>query len=410
MKSRLKSLLFALVGALSARGGETFPRVTTVEVVTADAAVGDGGNAWGGHHCRIVRTRDGVFTAYTVAGKSDLSRQWKLAWRHEGKWQVAASGLAGREPVNLLASPDGTLHVIAWPEARARLWSGKPRDGSLLMTDESIPGLNEDHWAYGSAAISPAGEIFVLSSEGDKPGLFRIAKREAVSAAWETLGLAASYRHCYTYLLPGAGGSLSLVSTRDVKWETLGYVKPFDENDYVLNGFGLWHSYDMKNAEPRLIASVEEKPTRRHAAVLCTAQIDAYLDNKERIHVLYTRRGPATEGESELRHALFTNEGRRLQDDRVPWSAGTFARVFQDDDSVFYLLGSDGVIFQGDREGISFRNKTRLSFGGHQVEYAGFSIAAPRTGSAPGGVMDVVFPSGGGARWIYLQIALHGRN
>ena len=79
---------------------------TNVEIVTADAATGDGGNAWGGHQTRIVHTQDGIFTAYTVAGGGYLNREWHLAERqNDGTWNVIAQGESGREPVNLLASP-----------------------------------------------------------------------------------------------------------------------------------------------------------------------------------------------------------------------------------------------------------------------------------------------------------------
>ncbi len=84
-----------------------------LEIVTDGAATGDGGNSWGGHQTRIVHTRDGVFTAYTVPGDGYTSREWRLAWRKEdGSWSVIAQGGAGREPVNLLASPDRTLNII----------------------------------------------------------------------------------------------------------------------------------------------------------------------------------------------------------------------------------------------------------------------------------------------------------
>jgi hypothetical protein len=48
----------------------TVPIVERVELVTDQALVGDGGNSWGGHQTRIVRTKDGIFLAYTV-GQSD---------------------------------------------------------------------------------------------------------------------------------------------------------------------------------------------------------------------------------------------------------------------------------------------------------------------------------------------------
>ena len=62
-----------------------------VEVVTDRAVIGGGGNNWGGHQTRIVHTQDGVFTAYTVDGGGQFTRNWKLAQRQiDGRWVVVA--------------------------------------------------------------------------------------------------------------------------------------------------------------------------------------------------------------------------------------------------------------------------------------------------------------------------------
>jgi hypothetical protein len=45
---------------------------------------------------------------------------------------------------------------------------------------------------------------------------------------------------------------------------------------------------------------------------------------------------------------------------------------------------------------------------GYTVEYSGYGISAPRTGTLPGNVLDVVFPSDNGSKWIYFQLTLPG--
>jgi uncharacterized protein YrrD len=41
---------------------------------------------------------------------------------------------------------------------------------------------------------------------------------------------------------------------------------------------------------------------------------------------------------------------------------------------------------------------------GNQVEYSGFGVSVPRTGTLLGNVMDVVFPSANGTKWLYFQL------
>ncbi|MCE9519776.1 MAG: hypothetical protein K8R87_09525 [Verrucomicrobia bacterium] len=383
------------------------PRVIALDVVTSNAATGDGGNAWGGHQCRIVRTSDGVFTAYTVSGKNDMSREWRLAWRQDDKWKVVAAGLAGREPVNLLASPDGTLQVIGWPEGKAVRWTGKPSGGKITMTESPVPGLSEGHWPYGSAGIDKTGLLCVLSSEGEKPGAFRWAMLDPQSNEWTTGIVPQDYRHCYTYVIPDAKGSLALVSTRDVRWKMLGYTKPKDQFEYVFNEFSGWRSGNPASDPLRKIFSLEEKPTDRDPVAMCSAQ-DVWLDSKDRLHVFYRRAGKGTGWGEEGRYAVFSPGGKMLSDEKTPWSAGLMCRIFQDDRGRFYFLGSDKVIYNGGTEGVSFKNKTKLKLGRELVEEAGYGISAPRTGTALGNILDVVFPSAGGAKWIYARILLYG--
>lgn len=56
-------LACTIFSGLATQSGLALPNTLPVvfERVCDDAAVGDGGNAWGGHPCRIVRTRYGVY-------------------------------------------------------------------------------------------------------------------------------------------------------------------------------------------------------------------------------------------------------------------------------------------------------------------------------------------------------------
>ncbi|MDP2916410.1 MAG: hypothetical protein Q8O16_00605, partial [Dehalococcoidia bacterium] len=63
-----------------------FARQTSIEVVTNNAAVF---NPKGGNQTRIVRTQDGVFTAYIVEHNGDFDHEWRLAKRQsDGIWAV----------------------------------------------------------------------------------------------------------------------------------------------------------------------------------------------------------------------------------------------------------------------------------------------------------------------------------
>lgn len=312
-------MLVACARAQPARQSQEPPsaqvQVVDLQAVTREAATGDGGNAWGGHQCRIVRTRDGVFTAYTVPGTDDFHREWRLVWRKDGEWRVVAQGMAGRDPVNLLAGPDGTLHLIGWPGGGGTLWLGKPEGDGLEMRQEYIRGVAAGNWPYASAGIDESGNLCVLSSAGEKPGYFFWACRPPAGGQWLAQLTTLPHRYCYTYVFP-AGRSLSLVSTRDVRWQVLGYRQPPDTFDYVFNAFGYWHTDDI--SEPlQEVAFVEELPTEQFPDVRCNAQIDAYIDTAGHMHILYTLKGQRTGGAWQVRHIIFSREGETLYDGQL---------------------------------------------------------------------------------------------
>ena len=187
------------------------PISSSLEIVTDKAATGDGGNSWGGHQSRIVRTQDGVFTAYTVEGSGSIDKKWRLAWRQEdGSWQIVAQGDAGREPVKLLASPDGTLHVIGWPNETGTMWSGKPNGNQVIMTKEVIPGVAHSDWPYSSAGIDAQGNLCILSTQGASPGIFQWACFQPGENRWVSRNTITDYGFRYTYVFPNPEGGLSL--------------------------------------------------------------------------------------------------------------------------------------------------------------------------------------------------------
>jgi hypothetical protein len=380
-----------------------------LEVVTNNAATGDGGNAWGGHQTRIVRTADGVFTAYTTAGGGQFQRTWNLA-RHQddGTWQVIAQGNAGREPVNLLASPDGTLHIIGWPNEKGTMWSGIPVGNAIPLTTEAIPNMSQSNWPYGSAGIDSAGDICVLSSVGGETpgGTFLWACYLPSKGKWATQTTYLADRYCYTYVFPNPNGGLAFVSTRDVRWAALGYSQPGGSFDYVFNALGYWRTDDVTKDSLTQLYFLEEKPTDQYPNVNLDAQQDAYIDTQGNMHVIYADQGASTQGNYVSREVILDPNGKVLKDVQLPDDIGGYTRIFQNAGGQFYLLGSSGILYPAGSDGATFGTPIPLDLQGYNVEYSGFGISAPRTGTLPGNILDVVFPSNNGQDWIYFQLAL----
>lgn len=388
-----------------AKESSAFSKIETIEVVADNADNTDGGNAWGGHQCRIVRTSEGVFTAYTVIGDSPMNKKWKLAHRQAQGWKVIAEGLAGREPVNLMAGPDGKIYVLGWPNSQPTLWSGLPSGGQISLISEPIPFTTDDY-PYASAGIDNEGNIFVLASQLSNPDYFKYSIRDSSTGNWSTQTKELDYRHCYSYMLPDNNGGLFVVSSRDVEWSDLGLVKPEGAFDYAFNAFSLFGTNDYRVQPIERRAYVKEEQTTAYLDVLCNAQNDGYLDNSGRVHVLFRRKGETTNGLEQGRHIIFSKNGTIESDEKLPVAEGTFSRIFQDKEEKFYFLTSSGHIHYAGENGTDLGVAQKLDLNGYEVEYSGFSIAAPRTGTEPANFIDAVFPTDNGRKWVYCRISL----
>jgi len=384
-----------------------------LELVTDKADNGPGGNNWGGHQARIVRTQKDIFTAYTIPGQGQLARQWRLAERTPTGWQVIGQGPSGREPVNLLADPEGRPSVIAWPDGLPRIWSFSNKSGNWEFHEAEIPGdWLKTQWPYAAAATDPRGDICIMQTLGAKPGEFRWAIR--TGGKWTFQKTATDYRYCYAYLLPGASGAFSVTATRDVLWKELGYQKPPGQFDYVFNAVGSWNSPNAAKLPLTPLLVREEAPSRDFPIVECSnAQGDSYRDTRGRLHVLYEIRGPSTRDQERTRQAVLY-QGKVIKDVEMPFTWGTYSRIIQDRRGRFYILSA--------REGGSVINvypslsddgtvlgvPTPLDLKGYHLTYFGLALAAPRCGTALADDVDGVFPAGKGKKWVYFRVRLAG--
>ena len=395
-----------------------FARQTKIEVVTKNAAAF---NPKGGNPTRIVRTQDGVFTAYIVEHNGDFDHEWQLAKRQsDGTWAVIAQGDAGTFPVHLLASPDGTLHVIGWSNGIGTMWSGKPKDGKLVMTSTIIPNVVQGTYPYPAAGIDASGNIFVYSSQSVKNPLsnavtgaeFRSSYLPSQSR-WVSQTYSVDYRYTYAYVFPGPNGQLSLVANRDCSRELLGIVQPPGGVSWIFNAFRYWRTNDVSSETIQVLSFAEELPTDQYPDPFLMIQ-DAYLDTKDRMHILYAESGATTGGGSQTRHRIVSASGTTLFDEKLPISkeAGGFCRIFQDSKERFYLLAL-GLLYPMDQEGHFIGDPMKLDLEGHEllqgVGQGQYGLSVPRTGTPLSDVMDVGFISDDGKGWYYFQLDFSGK-
>ena len=396
----------------------TGPRITLCEIVTDNAAPmawgAPCGDAWGGNQPRIVRTEDGVFTTYITPG-ADWEKQWNLARRNEqGGWDVIAQGGENnlRNPVHLTAEPDGTLHILGWPDGTGKMYSGSPNDfeqGQFSTT--SVPGMPTGHyWPYTACGTDlETGDLVMVLSDGEQPGYLRTAYYHADTAQWSTRVTEIPERHCYGYVFPD-DGALSIVETRDVGWEVMGYTKPpGHQMNQVFNAWRYWQTDDFDTSDLTELAYEVLEPNYPGQLVNKSAQQDAYIDTAGRLHVLYWETTDPNESPwARPRHAVLEPDGTIIADVELPYDNNTSRyRIFEDASGRFWLIDCDGKLYPAGTDGLTLGNPIQLDLGGFTVQYQGYAIALPRTGTPLSNTVDITFHSGSDmSELVYVQLKL----
>ncbi len=383
-----------------------------IETITLDAANVTGGvsNAWGGHQTRIVHTRDGVYSAYITTTFDPETCEWRLARRKgDGSWPVIATGPCHPEPVNLLASPDGTLHVVTWLKGGLIVHSGCPNGETIVMNASTI-AIPEGQWSYGAAGADSSGSLCIVASEGgwDAHGRLLIVHRAPGVAEWTARTVETPFRHCYAYVHPRGDGGLVVSATRDTTWRSLGQEpSPDDKLGYAFNAFAVWHTPDISMQPLAVLCRDEARPAPGYIYPALNPQMDSFVDSAGRLHLLYFKECADTGGLMEYRHRIIGTDGSIVHDGLLPSAAGRFNRFFEDSRGRFWLLSSNGLLFPMTESGTRSGEPVKLDLGTHHAVYSGMSIACLRTGGAsPAGMLDIAFPGDTPGSWLYLEARL----
>lgn len=404
------------------------PYLERLEVVTANAGSTDnsnGGNEWGYHKSRIVRTSDGnLYTVIQAPGTDDLHKEWQLFKRMgDNNWQKINSGVAGREPVNILAGPQNELYIIGWPDGHPKMWTSV--DGGKTFTSQGIPGtwVTTD-WPYSAASITPSGDIYLVQTVGgtgnccSAPGYFYWAYYNRSTGQWCNTKVAQyDNRDTYAFLLPTDSGQLTIVGARTGEWANFGYTQPAASGgfNYVYNAVREWNTSNVDTTP--LTANIIKEVSQNNGEYINAFQNDVYRDMSGRIHTLYTYRDASTGATADSTgtytgyQAVADQNGTLVKN--VPLTGIYFpntARMIQDTTGSYWIItaGNNNTleVAQADpTNGTSLNPYVTIPLAGYNAGGVTF-IAAPRNGSTLQDFVDGVVPLNNGAGWLYYRLRL----
>ena len=379
--------------------------VQRLEVVTSAAVTGDGGNAWGGHHTRIVSNQYGIFSLYTVAGTgaythtSAFDKEWRLAKRTaDNEWTVIAQGPSGREPACLLTAPDDTLRVFAWPNMVAEMWT--INQAGVITAHITVPGSwKPSDWPYHTAGINPSGDMVVWQSDTTN----YYSYYNATTGQWTSCqsSAASMKRHCYCYVFPGSNGEVTSVGTRDVLWTDLGQ----SYSGYAFTATGYFHTPNAA-AQPTLDYLKLREASSGAWTDWCCASGCVYVDTERRVHVIYFYVDDGSRYQGYPRHMVI-RDGAVVADVAIP-SDTTWPHtdIIQSSSGQFFVITPTAIYPAKSEDGTVLGDPIAIDLG-QTVEYGGISLASPQAGvPLANDYVDMVFPSGGGAQMIYARLAL----
>jgi hypothetical protein len=395
------------------------PTLEALDQVTQDAASEQGNgavpNGWGSQKDRIVRTSGGdLFMVFIGDGTDYTDRIWHLMHlAPQGRsWVQVAEGNAGQEPVNMLVGPHDVLHVFTWPGTNGKLVQYMSKDLGRTLVTETIAGAWESDQGYAGCGINANGDMAVVQTGADVPGIFRWAYYSAATGRWSYHENTLNIRHTYTYVFPGYHNDLTLVAMRDALRPELGYPSVSGFN-YIFNALSYYYIADV-NAPTLQARQIVEVPPGNDDLVDITYLTDAYMDTQGRTHVLYNNYYAG-----ETYHAILAH-GNLIKNVPLTGIDSTRkARITQDMQGHFYIIATSSAgdrlnIYPGtaqDTDGTQLQAPIRLDISAHPTcnDYDlchSPTFTVPRVGVALSNTIDGVYGNYGAE--IHFRVNLHG--
>ncbi|GCE22784.1 hypothetical protein [Dictyobacter kobayashii] len=402
------------------------PTLLKLEQVT-DQAFGDGEqyvpNSWGAHKDRIIRTSKGdLFMTYISQGDDLNDRQWHLMHKApNGDWQEIQSGNAGTEPINIVLGKNDSIHLFAWPKTQGKLQHIYSNDNGKTFTSEWLQGnwRDDGEQGYSSVGVNDRGDIVVIQTGPDKPGIFNWTYFSATTNKWTFHHNTLDLRYTYAFLFPGYNNDLSIVATRDVQRHYLNLPQAQDGNPWIFSEVKYFHISDITPSQPSLDQLVikELSPKNRNDTNDrdLTYVTDSYIDTAGRLHVLYLNEydGP---------HQAIIEDGKIVKDVLMPnVSFGQKVRITQDTQGHFYLIAMDEQgksinIYPGsadDTDGTQLAPVVKIDIshfpGCSDYDFCHSpTFTVPRNGNELSDIIDGVY--GNMNKEIYFRINLRGND
>jgi len=103
-------------------------------------------------------------------------------------------------------------------------------------------------------------------------------------------------------------------------------------------------------------------------------------------------------------HVLYANDGTALYLAELSNHKSRYCRIFEDINQRCFILDDSGILYHLDKDSYAPIDSVRIDLQEYTVNYSGFGLAVPRTGTKLSNKMDVVFPSHDGIYYVYFQL------
>jgi hypothetical protein len=365
------------------------PKIMMQSLVTssADGNSSDGGNGWGPHKLRIVRSSNGKLFSVYPSGPDTVNKTYSLMESTNGgsSWSRINDGLTingsvddgGRETPLLLISPSDVVYLIGWAGGVPTLVN-EGVNGAGPYSATPIPGSWQagDNWPYAGAAIDSSGNLYVQENTASSTGGTSEDSGYLANLAWTTGGTGnftwhfarlpavpgADYRSAYSFELPDNKGGLDVVATNDVSCANTSFTgntsisnpayttQSTSSYGFIQDRVYDWHTANLNaSGGPAWTIARVSQNTRATGGSDCASSgivqndyaQDAYRDTYGNVHVMYAFK-PGYVGH----HAVLGDSGgtwKTLKDVTLPSGyCANEARVTQDSTGRFYVISHCG--------------------------------------------------------------------
>ncbi len=374
-----------------------------------------------GHQTRVCRNRYATYTAYICEEVDGMNHLIVTKISRDNSVKIIFDDFfpADSSSANIMRDDNDDIYVVAAPVNKLdpsfteTAWLVAYKIDPITDKTETYKAIRRmpspiiHGHGYSQPCFDPEKrKIHVIYTSGGIPGVFTIFTFDMETKTWNEGGSdhSVDYRYCYHIPFPDGNGGIVMTSERDITKQDAGHPEiPYA--DYSWDELHLFTIPDLKKPyiTNEMIEPADFSRTSEglYPGVLNNQEGGTYMDDKGRIHVIYTIKYYSLMSgigyERILKHKVYEN-GKEIHSALLPFQGRYSFRMYQTTSGRHYIIA---ISYRGpavceiwrasDDDGFNYEKVAQYAVPSGEPLAHTLCLASARNNSVRDNVCDMIY-------------------